>query len=428
MKKQVITMVLLAASIFPASPLFLLGQDSTLDSAITLSSPTLKAAFLAYQAALQKIPQSGALQDPELDVGFFLKPMEIIDGKQVAEIKLMQMFPWFGTRKAARTEAQHMAQMAFEQFREERDMLLLKVYTQWFILCRLRQQLVNNTENMQLLQQLEELALKQYVAPLEQGSTVSPMFTLLQLRQELAAADANIENLQSELTAEKAMFNALLNRPPDTNIEIPDTLEQIPFSMDIPKSIALITEQNPMLNMLDAEDAAYRAKAVMDRKMSYPMLGVGLQYMLVNQTMGDGMAGMNGKDMMMPMVSVTIPVYRRKYKARQRETALLQQANREKYTAVRNMLEAELYQVKHRLDAAARQIDLYRKQTELTHTAYNLALQALTSGAGDLSSVVQIQRQLLDYKMKTAEAIADYNTMVANINKLISINSPFIKN
>ncbi|MDR1610765.1 MAG: transporter, partial [Candidatus Symbiothrix sp.] len=69
------------------------------------NNPGVKADFLVYQAALQKVPQAGALQDPQLDFGFFLQPMEIIDGKQVADIKLMQMFPWFGTRKAARTEA-----------------------------------------------------------------------------------------------------------------------------------------------------------------------------------------------------------------------------------------------------------------------------------------------------------------------------------
>ncbi|MDR2622943.1 MAG: TolC family protein, partial [Dysgonamonadaceae bacterium] len=102
------------------------------------NNPGVKAAFLTYQAALQKIPQAGALQDPQLDLGFFLQPMEIIDGKQVADVRLMQMFPWFGTRKAARTEARHMANMAFEQFRETRDKLFLDVYTQWFTLCRLQ--------------------------------------------------------------------------------------------------------------------------------------------------------------------------------------------------------------------------------------------------------------------------------------------------
>lgn len=55
---------------------------------------------MAYKASLQKIPQAGAYQDPNLEMGFFLEPMDIIGGKQVAEFKLMQMFPWFGTKKS----------------------------------------------------------------------------------------------------------------------------------------------------------------------------------------------------------------------------------------------------------------------------------------------------------------------------------------
>ncbi|MDR1102392.1 MAG: TolC family protein, partial [Tannerella sp.] len=89
------------------------------------NNPGVRADFTAYQAALQRIPQAGAPEDPQLDLGVFLQPMELVEGRQVADIKLMQMFPWFGTRKAARTEAQHMAQMAFEQFRETRDRLFL---------------------------------------------------------------------------------------------------------------------------------------------------------------------------------------------------------------------------------------------------------------------------------------------------------------
>ncbi|KAA6306553.1 hypothetical protein EZS27_041786, partial [termite gut metagenome] len=42
----------------------------------------VKADFLAYQASLQKVPQAGAYQDPQLEIGYFLQPMEIIDGRQ----------------------------------------------------------------------------------------------------------------------------------------------------------------------------------------------------------------------------------------------------------------------------------------------------------------------------------------------------------
>ncbi|KAA6318994.1 hypothetical protein EZS27_031062 [termite gut metagenome] len=129
------------------------------------NNPQVKAGFLAYQASLQKVPQAGAYQDPQLEIGYFLKPMEIIDGRQVANIQLMQMFPWFGTRKAAQTEATHMARMAFEQFRETRDNLYLSVYVQWFTLCRLQQKLINSRKNRELLIRLEELALRKFSSP-----------------------------------------------------------------------------------------------------------------------------------------------------------------------------------------------------------------------------------------------------------------------
>ena len=129
------------------------------------NNPGVKADFMVYKASLQKIPQAGAYQDPELEMGFFLEPMDIIGGKQVAEFKLMQMFPWFGTKKAAQTEATHMAKMSFEKFRETRDNLYLEIYTQWFILCSLQQKLMNNRDNKALLTQLEQLALRQLSSP-----------------------------------------------------------------------------------------------------------------------------------------------------------------------------------------------------------------------------------------------------------------------
>ena len=64
-------------------------------------NPAVLQKFTEYQAALQKIPQVGSLSDPQLSVGVFLKPMELVSGNQVADIRLMQMFPWFGVLKYA---------------------------------------------------------------------------------------------------------------------------------------------------------------------------------------------------------------------------------------------------------------------------------------------------------------------------------------
>lgn len=437
------------------------------------NNPGVMAAFHNYEAALERVPQAGALEDPQFDAGFFLKPMEIIDGQQIAQFELMQMFNWFGTRKAAKTEAQHMAQMAFEQFREARDDLFLRIYEQWYVLNRLQQRLMNNRENTELLRQLETLALRRFSAGGSPGTRVMPpvetatlstpssssmnmadmsrkpdntatntggmsmsassgtsggMSEALRIRLEIAEMENNEESILSEIEAEKARFNALLNKPATSEIVIPDTFPKTQYIFDIKDITSLVFEQNPMLGMYHEETLVYEAKEEMNRKMGYPMLGIGLQYMLIGSKavasdmtdMSGSTGGMNGRDMLMPMVSVSIPLYRGKYSAAMKEARFQRLAAQAKYDDTRNLLEAELYRLKHELDDAERKITLYHKQTELARTTYDLLVREFISGNEGLSEILQVQRQLLDYKLKTSEATADFNTGVARVQKFIS--------
>lgn len=445
------------------------------------NNPGVKARFLAYKASLEKTPQAGAYPDPELEIGVFLQPMEIIDGRQIADFTLMQMFPWFGTRKAARTEAGHMANMAFEQFREARDNLYLQVYTQWFTLCSLHQQLNNSRENRNYLQQLETLALRKLSASKagttssgrrtetavstdipsagtsgnmagmgnmgktsSQSSTISNTMSsmssgggmqdmgnspgmpdVLRTQLEIAEIENSIESIVSKIDAETAAFNALLNRPARNKVHLPDSITPVPFLLDLALTEEQINLNNPMLAMIDQEGSAYKAKAQMDKKMSYPMVGIGLQYSFIGKRMdmdhgGLPVTDMNGMDMIMPMVSISLPIYRSKYKAQQKESNIQWQASRQQYENTRNSLYTELYRTRHLLDDASRKIALYEKQSQLAQTTYHLLVQEFVVGKSDLTDVIQVQRQLLDYKLKKAEAILEYNTMVASIQKLIS--------
>lgn len=477
-KNKIKTLIVLLIATIVNTPVFAQQTDS-LSHYLEMAgrnNPGVVGEFMRYKASLEKIPQAGAYQDPQLEIGFFLEPMQILGGKQVAQFKLMQMFPWFGTQKSARSEASYMAKMAFEQFRETRDNLYLQVYSQWFVLCNLQQKLINSRENKTLLTQLEELSVRKFSSPtankgttystfsgvssssstsasqsggamasmggakqqaISQSSgmtsmsssgggmgtsTSSGMSDVLRIQLEMAELDNTIESLLSEMKAEKVKFNTLLNRSIESEVQVPDTFEQIPFIYDAENSMATIGQQNPMLNMINEEGRAYQAKKEMDKKMGYPMFGIGLQYVLNKKTDMEmfAMGDMNGKDMVMPMVTVSIPIYRNKYKAQQRESEFLMRASKEKYTDTYNQLESELYKNKHLLDDASRKIALYKKQTELAKTTYNLVVQEFVTGKSDLTNVIQVQRQLLDYQLKASEAVADYNTMVASIQKLIS--------
>ena len=447
------------------------------------NNPLVNSNFALYKASLEKIPQAGAYEDPELDIGIFVKPMETLSGKQIADFTLMQMFPWFGTRKAARNEATEMSRMAYEQFREARNNLFYEVKSQWYQLCNLNEQYKNTQANLALLEQLEKLALNRYSAPSANApaSTVTPitgnavtppasngssmdnmggmgsgtqaapqgspagkssmqemasgpmgssmgtgsssgtMSDVLRIQIEKAELQNNLELIVSNRTAAEARFNALLNRRQDMRVAVPDSLQQLHFLIDDQAMTDSIMIANPMLSMLEAEANAYRAKAEMDKKMSYPMFGIGLQYSLVGKSNNNMvMDNMNSMDMVMPMFKISIPIFRKKYQAQQKESRHYRQASELKYENTLNQLQSEYQTVKQQLADASRKIALYQKQQELSLSTWQLIVREFSAGTTSLTDVIQVERQLLDYRLKKSEAIAEYNTRIAGMEKLVA--------
>lgn len=448
------------------------------------NNPSVNSSFALYKASLEKIPQAGAFSDPELEMGFFFKPMEQLSGKQVADFTLMQMFPWFGTRKAARSEATEMARMAYEQFRESRNNLFYEVKSQWYQLNNLNEQYKNTAANLALLKQLEQLALNRYTAssspgvpvlsaatspvisPLPQATvnngmgsmgnmTPSPapaspggnkamsgmgsnmggspmgsgssgsMSDILRIQIEMAELENNLEALLSNRKAAEARFNSLLNRDQSLPVQTSDSLTQKLFSVKDNAVLDSIILSNPMLSMLEAEANAYKAKAEMDKKMSLPMFGIGLQYSIMAKRSEEmarmsGMGNMNGMDMVMPMVKISIPIFRRKYNAQQRESRHYRQASELKYEDTLNQLHAEYIALKQQLADASRKIDLYAKQQDLSRSTWQLMIREFSAGTTSLTDIIQLERQLLDYSLKKSEAVAEYNTLVAGLEKLVS--------
>lgn len=469
--------VLLLAMLFTGNVAF--AQTDSLNHYLELAArnnPLLQSEFSTYKASLEKVPQAGAFADPQLEMGFFLMPMEVLDGKQIADFKLMQMFPWFGTRKAARSEATEMARMSFEKFRESRDNLFLEVKSQWYTLSNLHQRLKNIRENKELLLSLKDLAMSRFSSPVGKGAAVPPvpktntapqpesvssgsmsgmgggasatttgqasgitmesmsggggnmggasagMSDVLRVQLEINELENDEQTALSQIISAEAKFNALLNRPMDSPVIVQDSITQQVFVLDDMDMMKTIQERNPMLGMITAETKAYKAKQEMDKRMGLPMIGIGVQYSLIGERMPMGIptTDMNGKDMIMPMVSLSIPIYRKKYNAQQKEGRLLWQAGKEKYTNTLNSLAANYVDIRQQLADAARKIELYDKQQDLSLTTYQLAIKEFASGQNSMTNVLDIQRQLLDYQFKRSESVTAYNIVTAMIENLLS--------
>ena len=422
------------------------------------NNPQINADFSLYKASLEKVPQAGAYPDPELEIGFFLKPMEILSGKQIADFTLMQMFPWFGTRKAARNEATEMARMAYEQFRNSRNNLYYEVKSQWYQLCNISEQYKNTQAPVSSAPStppavsgggMSGMGGSSMGSPTVQstgasGSTMSGMSgdspmgggsmgsgnsmggmsDVLRIQMEKVELENTLASLLSQRKTAEAAFNTLLNQSLATPISVPDSLERLPLSWSESMALDSVISNNPMLTMLEAEGNAYRAKAEMDKKMSYPMLGIGLQYSLIGKKPEDmsmgSMSGMNGKDMFMPMLKISLPIFRKKYNAQQQESKHYWKSSELKYENTMNQLQAEYIRITQQLEDAARKIDLYQKQYDLSLATYQLIVREFSTGRTTLTDVIQVERQMLDYHLKKSEAIAEYNTQIAGIEKLIS--------
>ena len=109
--------------------------------------------------------------------------------------------------------------------------------------------------------------------------------------------------------------------------------------------------------------------------------------------------------------------------AQQKESELWRKSTEENFKNTYNTLKSEYYGFKSQMDDAERVGKLYEKQTTLAQTTYNLIVKEFITGKSDLTNVIQVQRQLLDYQLRKAEALANYNTMVVSIKKLLAENN-----
>jgi len=123
------------------------------------NNPVVLQKLNEYHAALQKVPQVNGLPDPELNTGVFLSPMELVSGNQVADLRLMQMFPWFGTRGAAKDEMSLMANGRYETFREAKLQVFYDLQQTWYELYKVRQAFIFRKRTLIFYESLKDLPL-----------------------------------------------------------------------------------------------------------------------------------------------------------------------------------------------------------------------------------------------------------------------------
>lgn len=451
-------------------------------------NPLVMQRYYQFQAALERVPQAGALPDPEFTAGVFLTPMELVMGNQVAELSLMQMFPWFGVLSNAKDEMSYMAKASYESFRDAKLQVFYDMQRTWFDLYRLQKDIQITEKNIRILEMIERLSLSRYKSgtlgtssqssPVQggsmaqgstgynsgssastsgggsqsgmgsmgsastsgmasgastgsgmssgqsmqsgssmTGSTTGGLSDIYRIQIEVSELQNNLLLLKDRQNTVLAKFNAYLNRPSLSPVTLPDTLTADTVNLDLALVTDSIRERNPMLSMLQYEQQSIDARREMNRRMGLPMVGIGLNYSVITP-LEMAESETTGQDMVMPMLKLTLPIYRKKYKAQQNEAEALKNASHQSYQETANNLEAEYFEALQLYNDSKRRMQLYKNQGQLAQRSLDIMIRSFSSAYSQLTDVLTVRQQLLNYELLEVQAIADYNTAIAWLKRL----------
>ena len=397
------------------------GKDNKEDSLAVYiaeairNNPGLKSEYQAYQAQMANAQGAGFLSDPQLSVGLFPQAMHHINGKQLATITIMQMFPWFGTLKAGREQMEYKAQEAYQKFREKSLSTAFNVEKQWYSILATQEKVKAVKQKRALLNDIKKVAIylyKNYTAGRD-----TKMSDQLRLDAEDERLKEQTESLETQLTLQKQQFNITLHRQPNAALSLPDsiTLRQMPTF-----NWTEIERNNPKLAQYSAIQKAFKSQEEQTRAKGMPMIGVGLQYMLNGKVDMPMMPNMNGKDMVMPMVSVTIPIYRKKITSAIHSAQLMERSAAYNYQSQLDALQSTYLSIEQRADDIKRKLKLYESEVSLLNRTLELMQKEYTTGATSLTDILQTTRESIDYDLLKAEANAQYNTITAEAIQLIA--------
>ena len=395
----------------PRADLPKLSGQSTVNDYVqyaALNNPALAAAFNAWKADLQQIPQVTALPDPKFTYQYYIQQVETRVGAQRQAFSVAQRFPWLGKLKLRGDAAAQAANASYQRFRQAK----LKLFYQVKDACSEYYYLVKAIEitrqNAKLLEHIESIARIRY----KTAATGHPDIVRVQI--ELGKLADRISTLEEMRKPVAARVNAALNRPINTPVVVSKASEI--GEIDLTALDTLLDENNPELAALDRQIAAEKIKIELAEKDYYPDVTLGMSYIDTATSTGGRSPNGDGDDPVIAMVSINLPIWREKLDAHLRQARYRRSAAVQTRAAKLNSLRSQLKLIAYRYADAQRKIGLYRD------TLLPKARQAMTAtdaayrtGKGSFLDLIDAQRVLLEFEITLHRAIADRAQRLAEL-------------
>jgi len=377
------------------------------------NNPGLKAKFSEYNSALEKVPQVGALPDPMLSFGYFITPVETRVGPQQAKIGISQMFPWFGTLNAKEAVVIQQAKVKYEIFEEAKSKLFFEIKSAYYNLYFVQKGIDITRENITILNTLQQLTL----IKVETGK--SSVVDEMRVEMERNELENQLAGLLDTKWVLEVSFNKLMNQPVESRIVVPGALwdEKLAFSKEI--LLDSISSKNHLIKQLEYKMASWQKQERAAHKLGSPKISIGLDYILIGNSDNPMAGNESGKDaILFPKIGITVPLYRKKYKAMVKEASFNIEAAQFQKEDQQNQLTILLEKGYTNYKDGERRIVLYQKQLKLAEKSLAILITSYSNNGEDVEEVLRMERKSLKYALELDKAKADKNAAAAFIRYL----------
>jgi outer membrane protein TolC len=372
------------------------------------NNPEIQKFELRYNIASEKVNEVNTIPNTEFGVGYFVSEPETRTGAQRFKVSATQMLPWFGNITARENYVSALADAKYEDIVIAKRKLMASVSQSYYKLYANKAKQDVLIENITLLETYETLAL----TSVEVGKASVVDVLRLQMRQN--EMQQLLDVLSQQFLAEQTNFNKLLNRDKAIIVNVINKLN-IPsedFEINL-ENLAL----HPELLKYDKFYHSIEQSELLNQKESSPMIGFGLDYINVDKRPNMDFSD-NGKDIIMPMVSMSIPIFNKKYKSKTKQNALQQQEidsqKQERFNTLETLLDKAINdRISARISYATQTKNLKQAQD-----AEGILIKSYETGTIDFNDVLDIQELQFKFQMNQIESVKTYYVQTTIINYL----------
>ncbi|MEQ1629213.1 MAG: TolC family protein, partial [Gallionella sp.] len=319
---------------------------------------------------------------------------------------LMQSVPWFGKRDLQREVASAQVAQADGRVAATWSELAGRIKTTYVMHYYANASERLALETMSLLDSLESIAQTRYANGLgTQQDVIRVQVEKTMLRSELIA-------LQEEGHHAYARLNALLSRPANAPLAVPQQLPAMPPAAKLDEDALLerLRAQNPQLRIAEADSLTAEKRRDLAYKDRYPGFILGVAPTQTGSTVKQW-------DM---MVEFNIPLQQSARRSKESEAEAQLFASDARKQAVLDKTQSELTVNLAALESARQTESLIATrllpQAELT---YQSGLAGYETGKVEFATLIDAQKQILKAKQQQLQAQTDMRLRLADIETLL---------